>query len=74
MWSVGDDTTGMFVHPEIRMVAEDFSLSHTTPKGNVWQVESSTGDTYLPGSLLPLSSEEHKLRVNKFSTKNALNG
>ena len=72
MWSVGDDTTGMFVHPEIRMVAEDFSLSHTTPKGNVWQVESSTGDTYLPGSLLTLSSEEHKLRVNKFSTKNAL--
>ena len=72
MWSVGDDTTGMFVHPEIRMVAEDFSLSHTTPKGNVWQVESSTGDTYLPGSLLTLSSQEHKLRVNKFSTKNAL--
>ena len=72
MWSVGDDTTGMFVYPEIRMVAEDFSLSHTTPKGNVWQVESSTGDTYLPGSLLTLSSQEHKLRVNKFSTKNAL--
>ena len=72
MWSVSDDTTGMFVHPEIRMVAEDFSLSHTTPKGNVWQVESSTGDTYLPGSLLTLSSQEHKLRVNKFSTKNAL--
>ena len=72
MWSVGDDTTGMFVYPEIRMVAEDFSLSHTTPKGNVWQVESSTGDTYFPGSLLTLSSQEHKLRVNKFSTKNAL--
>lgn len=72
MWAVGDDTTGMFVHPESRMVAEDFSLSHTTPKGNVWQVESSTGDTYLPGSLLTFSSQEQKLRVNKFSTKNAV--
>ena len=38
----------------------------------MWQVESSTGDTYFPGSLLTLSSQEHKLRVNKFSTKNAL--
>lgn len=72
MWAVGDDTTGMFVHPESRMLAEDFSLSHTTSKGNVWQVESSTGDTYSPGSLLTLSSQEQKLRVNKFSTKNAV--
>lgn len=60
------------VRPFRRVFSEDFSLSHTTGRGNVWQVKSSTGDTWLPSSLMTASGDLQQLGLNLFSTCNSV--
>lgn len=64
--------TGLQVQPYKRVVSEDFNLSHTSHDGNVWQLNSSTGYTKLPGQLLTLNGMTQILDLNLFSTKNEL--
>ena len=58
------------VKPYKRVWSEDVSLSHTTTRGNVWQLSSSTGQTFLPGQLLTLNGQTQLLDLNLFSTRN----
>lgn len=62
--------TDIMVRPYKRMISEDLSISHTTPQGNVWQLNSSTGDTYLPSRLLVIDGIVRVLDINMFSTRN----
>lgn len=62
--------TDLRVKPYKRMLSEDLNISHTTTRGNVWQLNSSTGDTYLPGQLLTLDGITRLLDLNMFSTRN----
>ena len=58
------------VRPYKRVLSEDFTLSHTTAAGNVWQVKSSTGNTWLPGRLLTIDGNTESLDLSLFATKN----
>ena len=58
------------VKPYKRVWSEDVSLSHTTTRGDVWQLSSSTGQTFLPGQLLTLNGLTQRLDLNLFSTRN----
>ena len=58
------------VKPYKRVWSEDVSLSHTTTRGDVWQLFSSTGQTFLPGQLLTLNGLTQVLDLNLFSTRN----
>ena len=58
------------VKPYKRVWSEDVSLSHTTTRGDVWQLSSSTGHTFLPGQLLTLNGLTQRLDLNLFSTRN----
>ena len=58
------------VKPYKRVWSEDVSLSHTTTRGDVWQLSSSTGQTFLPGQLLTLNGQTQLLDLNLFSTRN----
>ena len=65
-----DRNVPLSVKPYKRMVSEDLSLSHTTARGNVWQLYSSTGCTFLPGQLLTVNGHTQLLDLNLFSTRN----
>lgn len=62
--------TDLMVQPYKRVLSEDLSISHTTARGDVWQVNSSTGDTHLPGRLLTIDGITSLLDINTFSTRN----
>lgn len=63
-------STDLMVRPYKRMLSEDLNISHTTTRGHVWQLNSSTGDTYLPGQLLTIDGITRLLDINMFSTRN----
>lgn len=63
-------STDLMVRPYKRVLSEDLTISHTTARGNVWQVNSSTGDTYLPGQILTIDGITRLLDINMFSTRN----
>ena len=65
-----DRNVPLSVKPYKRMVSEDLSLSHTTARGDVWQLYSSTGCTFLPGQLLTIDGQTQLLDLNLFSTRN----
>ena len=65
-----DRDVPLSVKPYKRMVSEDLSLSHTTARGDVWQLYSSTGCTFLPGQLLTIDGQTQLLDLNLFSTRN----
>lgn len=76
-WDAGSGTmycnereVPLSVKPYKRMVSEDLSLSHTTARGDVWQLYSSTGCTFLPGQLLTIDGRRELLDLNLFSTRN----
>ena len=77
-WDAGSGTmrcngrdVPLSVKPYKRVVSEDLSLSHTTARGDVWQLSSSTGCTFLPGQLLTLNGNTQLLDLNLLSTRNA---
>ena len=63
-------TTDLMVRPYKRVLSEDLTISHTTAHGDVWQVNSSTGDTYLPGQILTIDGITRLLDINMFSSRN----
>ncbi len=74
-WDAGEGTmhcndrdVPLRVKPYKRVVSEDLSLSRTTARGDVWQLYSSTGCTFLPGQLLTLNGQTQRLDLNLFST------
>lgn len=76
-WDAGSGTmhcndreVPLSVKPYKRMVSEDLSLSRTTARGDMWQLYSSTGCTFLPGQLLTLNGQTQLLDLNLFSTRN----
>lgn len=66
------NSTDLMVRPYKRMLSEDLNISRTTARGDVWQVNSSTGDTYLPGRLLILDGTARVLDLDLFSTRNGV--
>lgn len=62
--------TDLMVRPYERVLSEDLNISHTTARGDVWQLNSSTGDTYLPSRLLSIDGITRMLDINLFSTRN----
>ena len=68
--SCNDRDVPLRVKPYKRVWSEDVSLSHTTARGNVWKLFSSTGQTFLPGQLLTLNGYTQLLDLNLFSTRN----
>ena len=65
-----DRDVPLSVKPYKRMISEDLSLSRTTVRGDVWQLYSSTGCTFLPGQLLTIDGQTQLLDLNLFSTRN----
>lgn len=63
-------STALMARPYKHVISEDLSLSHTTSQGNIWQFNSSTGNTYLPGQLLTIDGTTRILDINMFSTHN----
>ncbi len=62
--------TNMMVKPHKRNVIEDFQMSHTTTKGNVYNVDSYWSYSYLPGQLLTIAGMTEHLNLGFFSTQN----
>lgn len=62
--------TDMMVKPRKRNMTEDFQMSHTTPKGNVYNVDSYWSYSYLPGQLLTIAGMTERLNLGFFSTQN----
>ena len=60
----------MMVKPHKRNVIEDFQMSHTTTKGNVYNVDSYWSYSYLPGQLLTIARMTERLNLGFFSTQN----
>ncbi len=67
----GQNTT-MMVKPHKRSLTENFQLSHTTAKNNVYHVESYWACHYLPGQLLTIDKQTERLNLSFLSTQNAL--
>lgn len=62
--------TDMMVKPRKRNMTEDFQMSHTTTKGNVYNVDSYWSYSYLPGQLLTIAGMTERLNLGFFSTQN----
>lgn len=62
--------TNMMVKPHKRNITEDFQMSHTTAKGNVYNVDSYWSYSYLPGQLLTIAGMTERLNLGFFSTQN----
>lgn len=60
----------MSVRPRKRSLCENFSLSHTTAKGNVISVDSYTSYNYLPGQLLTVNGMTEMLNLGFLSSQN----
>ena len=60
----------LMVKPGRRSISEDLSISHTTGAGHIWQVQSSTGYTSLPGRLLRLDGARYDQDLKVFSSEN----
>ena len=67
-----DERTDMMVKPRKRSLTEDFQLSHTTEKGNVYNFNSYWSYSYLPGQLLTINNQTEQLNLGFFSTQNDL--
>ena len=65
-----DQRTEMMVKPHKRSLTEDFQLSHTTSKGNVYKVNSYWAYNYLPGQLLTMGGLTELLSLGFFTTQN----
>ena len=62
--------TDMMVKPHKRSITEDFQMSHTTPKGNVYNMESYLNYSYMPGQLLTINGLTEKLNLAFLSMQN----
>lgn len=62
--------TDMMVKPHKRSIAEDFQMSHTTVKGNIYNLDSYWTYNYLPGQLLTINGMTEQLNLGFFSTRN----
>ena len=62
--------TDMMVKPHKRSLTEDFQMSHTTAKGNVYNIDSYWTYSYLPGHLLTIDGMTERLNLGFFSTQN----
>lgn len=62
--------TNMMVKPHKRNMTEDFQMSHTTTKGNVYNVDSYWSYSYLSGQLLTIAGMTERLNLGFFSTQN----
>ena len=60
----------MMVKPHKRNVIEDFQMSHTTTKGNVYNVDSYWSYSYLPEQVLTIAGMTERLNLGFFSTQN----
>lgn len=70
---LGDRGFELMVKPCRRVICEDLDFFHATEQGSVWQFNSSTGNTHLPGRLLTINGSVQSLDLELFSTKNAVN-
>ena len=64
--------TNMMVKPHKRSITEDFQMSHTTAKGNIYNVDSYWTYSYLPGQLLTIGGMTERLNLGFFSTQNEM--
>lgn len=64
--------TDMMVKPHKRSITEDFQMSHTTAKGNIYNVDSYWTYSYLPGQLLTIGGMTERLNLGFFSTQNEM--
>ena len=62
--------TDMMVKPHKRSIAEDFQMSHTTAKGNIYNLDSYWTYNHLPGQLLTINGMTEQLNLGFFSTRN----
>ena len=63
-------STDMMVKPHKRNITEDFQMSHTTAKGNIYNIDSYWSYNYLPGQLLTINGMTERLDLGFFSTQN----
>lgn len=70
--SYNGNRTDLSVKPHKRYLIEDFQLSHTTAKGNVYGVNSYITYNYLPGQLLTINNRTEKLNLNFLGMDNSL--
>ena len=62
--------TDLRVKPHKRYLTEDFQLSHTTGKGDVYNVDSYWAYNSLPGQQLTINGQTERLNLDFFSTQN----
>lgn len=67
-----DARTDLSVKPRKRYVVEDFQLSHTTARGNVYSINSYITYNHLPGQLLTINNMSERLNLDFFSMDNTL--
>lgn len=65
-----DESFERMVKPRKRYLSEDFQLSHTTGKGNVFNIESNLLFNNLPGQLLTINGMTEKLNLDFTSWQN----
>lgn len=70
--SYNDDCTALSVKPRKRYFIEDFQLSHTTARGNVYSINSYITYNHLPGQLLTINNMSERLNLDFFSMDNTL--
>ena len=63
-------STDMMVKPHKHSITEDFQMSHTTAKGNIYNIDSYWSYNYLPGQLLTINGMTERLDLGFFSTQN----
>lgn len=64
--------TDLRVKPRRCSLMEDFQMSHTTSKRNVYHVDSYWSYNYLPGQLLTINGLTEKLNLSNFSVQNSV--
>lgn len=62
----------MMVKPHKRSITEDFQMSHTTAKGNIYNIDSYWTYSYLPEQLLTIGGMTERLNLGFFSTQNEI--
>lgn len=67
-----DELYERMAEPHKRYLSEDFQLSHTTRKSNVFNIESNFLYNNLPGQLLTINGTTEKLNLGFISSQNKI--
>lgn len=69
---LGDKQTDLSVKPQRQQLSDNFRLSHTTQRGNVYEIKGLVSYLYMPGELLTINETTEKLDFKFLNTQGAL--